>query len=122
MSTNNFKDKVTLINKMYRNKKNNTILEMCRTKYKSIDNEEYICNTCKKQISKNNIPRISVKNGCTFPNKPQELNLFNLEERFISPVIGLMLIHQLLPGGQLSLYGSICHLPIEIGKVVKTLP
>ena len=120
---NQFKDKVTLINKMYKNKKNNnTILEMCRTNYKSIDNEEYICNTCKKQIYKKNIPRISVKNGCIFPKKPEELNLFNLEERFISPVIGLMLIHQLLPGRQLSLYGSICHLPIEIGKVVKTLP
>ena len=33
-----------------------------------------------------------------------------------------MLIHQLLPGGQFSLYGSICHLPIEIGKVINTLP
>ena len=75
-----------------------------------------------KQIYKNNIPRISVKNGCSFPKKPKELNLFNLEERFISPVMAFMLIHQLLPGGQLSLYGSICHLPIEIGKVVKILP
>ena len=120
---NQFKDKVSLISKMYNKKKNNNIiLDMCRTNYKSIDNKEYICNTCKNQIYKNNIPRISVKNGCIFPNKPEELNLFNLEERFISPVIGLMLIHQLLPGGQLSLYGSICHLPIEIGKVVKTLP
>ena len=36
--------------------------------------------------------------------------------------MAFMLIHQLLPGGQLSLYGSICHLPIEISKVVKILP
>ena len=36
--------------------------------------------------------------------------------------MAFMLIHQLLPGGQLSLYGSICHLPIEIGKVIKVLP
>ena len=120
---NQFKDKVTLINKMYSNKKNyNSILKLCRTNYKSIDDQEYICNTCKKQIYKNNIPRISVKNGCSFPKKPKELNLFNLEERFISPVMAFMLIHQLLLGGQLSLYGSICHLPIEIGKVVRILP
>ena len=33
-----------------------------------------------------------------------------------------MLIHQLLPGGQLSLCGSICHLPIQIGKIINTLP
>ena len=36
--------------------------------------------------------------------------------------MAFMLIHQSLPGHQLSLYGSICHLPIEIGKIVKTLP
>ena len=57
-----------------------------------------------------------------FKKKPKELNLFNLEEHFISPVMVFMLIHQLLLGGQLSLYGSICHLPIEIGKVVRILP
>ena len=36
--------------------------------------------------------------------------------------MAFMLIHQLLPGHQLSLYGSICHLPIEIGQIVKKLP
>ena len=120
---NQFKDKGTLINKMYSNKKNyNSIFELCRTNYKSIDDQEYICNTCKKQIYKNNIPRISVKNGCLFQKKPKELILFNLEEHFISPVMAFMLIHQLLLGGQLSLYRSICHLPIKIRKVVRVLP
>ena len=120
---NQYKDKVTLINKMYSHKKNNNlILKLCRTNYKMIDDQEYIFNTCKKQIYKNNIPRISVKNVFSFSKKPKELNLFNLEERFISLVIAFMLIHQLLPGGQLSLFGSICHLPIEIGKVFKILP
>ena len=46
----------------------------------------------------------------------------HLEERFISPVMAFMLIHQLFPGGQFSLFRSICHLPIEIGKVISTLP
>ena len=65
---NQFKDKVTLINKMYSNKKNyNSILKLCRTNYKLIDDQEYICNTCKKQIYKNDIQRISVKNDCSFP-------------------------------------------------------
>ena len=68
------------------------------------------------------VPKLSLKNGCGFPDKPNELDLFNLEERFTSPVMAFMLIHQLFPGGQLSLYGSICHLPIEIGKMVHTLP
>ena len=98
------------------------MLNECRSNYKSINNKEYICFTCKKYIYKGKIPKLSIKNGCGFPKKPKELDLFNLEERFISPVMAFMLIHQLFPGGQFSLYGSICHLPIEIGKVISTLP
>ena len=117
----NFIDKVTEIAKLHKTK-NSNLLNECRTNYKSIDNKEYICYTCKKYIYKGKIPKLSIKNGCGFPKKPNELDLFNLEERFISPVMAFMLIHQLFPGGQFSLYGSICHLPIEIGKVISTLP
>ena len=117
----NFIDKVTEIAKLKKNK-NMNLLNECRTNYKSVNNKEYICHTCKKYIYKGKIPRLSIKNGCGFPKTPNELNLFNLEERFISPVMAFMLIHQLFPGGQFSLYGSICHLPIEIGKVISTLP
>ena len=117
----NFKDKVSKIKKLHKNKYMN-LLNECKTNYKSINNEEYICNTCKNNIYKGNIPKLSIRNGCGFPEKPNELNLYTLEERFISPVMAFMLIHQLLPGHQLSLYGSICHLPIEIGKIIKKLP
>ena len=98
------------------------MLNQCKTNYKSVNNQEHICHTCKDYIYKGKIPKLSIKNGCEFPHKPDELNLFNLQERFISPVMAFMLIHQLLPGGQLSLCGSICHLPIEIGKIINTLP
>ena len=54
----------------------------------------------KKYIYKGKIPKLSIKNGCVFPKNPNELDLFNLEERFISPVMAFMLIHQLFPGGQ----------------------
>lgn len=103
-------------------KKNNKLLEECNTHYKSIDKTEYICHVCKRYIYKNKIPKLSIKNGCGFYEKPEILNLFCLEERFISPVMAFMLIHQLFPGGQFSLSGGICHLPIEIGKIIKTLP
>ena len=116
-----FKDKVNDINRLKKNKYTN-LLNQCKTNYKSVNNQEYICHTCKDYIYKGKIPKLSIKNGCGFPHKPDELNLFNLEERFISPVMAFMLIHQLLPGGQLSLCGSICHLPIEIGKIINTLP
>ena len=116
-----FKDKVNDINKFKKNKYTN-LLNQCKTNYKSVNNQEYICHTCKDYIYKGKIPKLSIKNGCGFPHKPDKLNLFNLEEQFISPVMAFMLIHQLLPGGQLSLSGSICHLLIEIGKIINTLP
>ena len=118
---NNFEDKVHIITNLKCSKYTN-LLNACKTNYTSINNKEYICTTCKNYITKGIIPKLSIKNGCGFPNRPIELDLFNLEERFISPVMAFMLIHQLFPGRQLSLYGSICHLPIEIGKMVHTLP
>ena len=116
-----FKDKVDIISSLKQNK-NTNLLNKCKTNYKSINNIEYICKTCKQYIIKGIVPKLSIKNGWGFPDKPNELDLFNLEERFISPVMAFMLIHQLFPRGQLSLYGSICHLPIEIGKMVHKLP
>ena len=75
----NFIDKVAEIAKL-RTNKNVNLLNECRTNYKSINNKEYICYTCKKYIYKGKIPKLSIKNGCGFPNKPKELDLFNLEE------------------------------------------
>ena len=115
----NFLHNLSQITKL---KKNSKLLEECNTHYKSINNIEYICNTCKKYIYKNKVPKLSIKNGCGFNKKPDILDLFCLEERFISPVMAFMLIHQLFPGGQFSLQGGICHLPIEIGKIVNILP
>ena len=118
---NNFKEKVHIISTLKQHKYIN-FLNQCKTNNISINNHEYICTTCKEYITKGIVPKLSVKNDYGFPTKPIELDLFNLEERFISPVMAFMLIHQLFPGGQLSLYGSICHLPIEIGKMFDTLP
>ena len=108
------------MNKMHKTKHIN-LLHESKTNYKSINNEEYICNTYRNHIYKGQIPKLSIKNGCGFPEKPNELNLCTLKERFISPVKAFMLIHQLLPGHQLSLSGSICHLPIEIGKIINKI-
>ena len=103
-------------------KKKNKLLGECNTHYKAINNIEYICNTCKKYIYKNKVPKLSIKNGCGFNEKPEILDLFCLEERFISLVMAFMLIHQIFPGGQFLLEGGICHLPIEVAKVVNILP
>ena len=74
-----FKDKVNDINRLKKRKYTN-LLNQCKTNYKSVNNQEYICHTCKDYIYKGKIPKLSIKNGCGFPHKPDELNLFNLEE------------------------------------------
>ena len=93
----NFLHNLSQITKL---KKKNKLLEECNIHYKAIINIEYICNTSKKYIYKNKVPKLSIKNGCGFNEKPEILDLFCLEERFISPVMAFMLIHQLFPGGQ----------------------
>ena len=50
----------------------------------SVDNEEWICITCKNSLINNRVPKLSVKNGFKWPEKPKELELHPLEERLIA--------------------------------------
>ena len=52
----------------------------------------------------------------TFPVKPPELNLSNLEERLISLRIPFMQIRALNSGGQFSLKGPVVNVPAEIER------
>lgn len=74
----------------------------CLTGYKSINNEEWICNTCLSTLKKGKVPKLSVRNGMQWPEKPSELNLHPLEERLISLRIPFMQIRELPRGRQLS--------------------
>ena len=117
----NFIDNVAKVQNM-RSSKHSTVIENCNTHLKSLDGHEYICQSCRCYLNKGKVPKLSISNGCGFNNKPDELHLFPLEERYISPVMAFMLIHQLSSGGQFSIKGSICHVPIEINNIVSTLP
>ena len=77
-----------------------SLLTKCLTGYTSVANLEWICNTCLFNIRQGKIPKLSFINGMTFPQKPQELNLNNLEERLISLRIPFMQIRALNSGGQ----------------------
>ena len=56
-----------------------------RARVKSIDNTEWICNTCHLNIKEGKLPQCSKVNGMSFPNEPSVLGLTPLEERLISP-------------------------------------
>ena len=78
------------------------LLIECLTGYKSLDDIEYICLLCKNAIYRGQVPRLSIRNKCGFPQQPPELLLFPLEER--------------------SIYGSICHVPVDVAPIVSSLP
>ena len=92
------------------------------TGLKSVDNEEWLCNTCLASLRDNKIPRLSVKNGMSWPLKPDVLNLHPLEERLISQRIPFMQIRELPRGGQLSAKGNIVNVPVDIQPTINALP
>ena len=98
------------------------MLQKCLSGYASVNEVEYICLPCKKAICKGQIPKLSLANNCGFPEKPIELDLHPLEEVIIAPIIPFMTIRELPMGGQKSLKGNVCHVPVEVFPTVNSLP
>ena len=67
------------------------------------------------------MPRLSVANGMKWPDKPQELNLHQLEERLIALRIPFMQIRELPRGGQYSLKGNVINVPVDIQPTISCL-
>ena len=72
----------------------------------SIDNTEWICSTCHKRTN-GDIPKLSIYNKMGFPKKPPELQLHQLEETLIAPIIPFMSIWELPVGFQKCLPGNV---------------
>ena len=88
----------------------------------SVDNKEWICITCKNSIQSGKVPKLSVRNGMKWPDKPKELDLFPLEERLIALRIPFMQMRELPRGRQLSVKGNVVNVPVDIQPVVNALP
>ena len=92
------------------------------TNFKSVDEVEWICQTCLEALKRKKIPRISVANQMKFPEKPKELQLYPLEERLVSLRIPFMQIRQLPRGGQFSIKGNVVNVPVDIQPTINSLP
>ncbi|XP_069114560.1 uncharacterized protein [Argopecten irradians] len=57
-----------------------------------------------------------------FPQKPEELEITEMEERLISPRIPFMQLCEKPRGGQRSLRGNIVNVPTDVQSTVKILP
>ena len=62
------------------------------TKILSVDNKEWICTTCKRNVQSDKTPKLSVLNRMVWPPLPKELELHPLEERLIAQRIPFMQI------------------------------
>ncbi|XP_062598648.1 uncharacterized protein LOC134260084 [Saccostrea cucullata] len=92
------------------------------TGFRSVDDIEWLCLTCCSTLKDEKIPRLSVKNGMKWPDKPDALNLHPLEERLISQRIPFMQIRELPRGGQMSVKGNIVNVTVDIQPTVNALP
>ena len=61
-----------------------TYLE-CSQGYISADSKEWLCNTCRLAIKKEQWPKLSIINGMGSPSVPRELQLYGMEECIICP-------------------------------------
>ena len=92
------------------------------TDFTSVGNEEWICHTCLSALRESKPPKLSAANGMKWPDKPQELNLHQLEERLIALRIPFMQIRELPRGGQYSLKGNVINVPVDIQPTINCLP
>lgn len=98
------------------------IVQSCITGFRSVDDTEWICNTCHSNLREGKLPQCLKANNMSFPEKPEVLDLTPLEERLISPCIPFMKIWELLRGGQLCIHGNIVNVPSYVNSTVHSLP
>lgn len=98
-------------------------MKLYLTNYYSVEQKEWLCETCLNAMKKGKIPKFWIQNGLKFPSVPPDLQvLSNLEERLVSPRLPFMQLREMPRGGQLNLKGNIVNVPADVNSTVKSLP
>ena len=122
----NFADSVVEVSTLHPGK-HQPLLAECLTQYKSINETEWLCLSCKREICEGLVPKLSQINKVGFPERPPELNLNRLEEFFVAPLSAFMTIRSLpvcglVSAGQKLLIGNVVHVANNVGTTVSSLP
>ena len=88
----------------------------------SVNNKEWLCQSCNKYLKKNKIPLCAVTNGMKFPKKPDFFDLNELECRLIAPRIAFQKIMQAPRGKQVKINGNVVNVPADVTNTVNMLP
>ena len=107
--------------------KHQILLETCLTDFKSVNDKEWLCMSCKRQIYEGQIPKLSEANKVGFPKRPLELDINGLEEFLAAPLSAFMKIRSLpvcglTTCGQKLMVGNVVHVPNNVATTVRTLP
>ena len=89
---------------------------------KSVNDIEWICQSCDKNLKKNKIPPCAAMNGMTFPVKPDFFDLNKLECRLLAPRLAFQKLMQAPRGNQLKIKGNVVNVPADVNNTVNVLP
>ena len=89
---------------------------------RSVDNVEWLCNTCNNHLRKGKVPPCAIANGMQFPERPSFFDLNELECRLIAPRLAFQKKFQAHRGGQLKITGNVVNVPADVTNTVTTLP
>ena len=95
------------------------------TKYlqsiKTVDDIEWICQTCNNHLKKGRISSCAIAKGMQFPEKSSFFDLNELECRLIAPRLAFQKIFQAPRGGQLKITCRIVNIPADVNSTVNVL-
>ena len=114
-----YKHRVTLANKIRASNPNAVKFLQNIT---SVNNAEWLCQTCMKHLKSRKVPPMAVVNGMKFPEKPAFFDLNELECRLIAPRLAFQKIMQAARGKQLKISGNVVNVPADVINTVNLLP
>ena len=88
----------------------------------SVDDVEWVCQSCYKHLRKNKIPPCAIKNGMSFPVKPDFFDLNELDCRLLAPRLAFQKLMQAPRGNQFKIKGNVVNVPADVNNTVNVLP
>ena len=88
----------------------------------SVNNAEWLCQTCMKHLKSGKVPPLAVVNRMKFPEKPTFFDLNELERRLIAPRLAFQKIMQVPRGKQLKINGNVVNVPADVINTINILP
>ena len=88
----------------------------------SVDDIEWICQTCNNHLNKGRVTPCAIANSMQFPEILSFFDLNELESQLIAPRLAFQKIFEAPRGGQLKITGNAFNVPADVNNTVNILP